>query len=120
MVHWIDPYSADDVRAMLACLHPQVEFRPLLLRDSRDVYRGRSGVADWLLRVRNSEPRRSLLVDEVCSLPDGRVLVVGTMVFGRRVRATFCALNELRDGLLVKVQHWLTTPETLERLGYVG
>jgi hypothetical protein len=119
MVHWIDPYSTDDVGAMLGCLHPQVEFRPLLLRESSDVYRGRSGVADWLLRVRNGEPRRSLLVDEVRPLPDGRVLVVGTMVFGRGVRATFCALNELRNGLLVKVQQWLTTPETLERLGYI-
>jgi hypothetical protein len=119
IAHWADPYNASDVHGMLVWLHPQVEFRPLLLGEWEEVYRGRAGVAEWLLRARNLEPKRSLLVDEVRPLPDARFLVVGTMVFGDTVRARFCGLNELRDGLLVGVQHWLTTPEALQHVGHI-
>jgi SnoaL-like protein len=119
MTHWLDPYNGGDLRAMLAWVHPDVEFRPFLLGERTEVYRGRSGVSKWLLRARKLEPRRSLLVDEVRALAGGRFLAVGTTVFGAGVRTPFCALHEFRDGLLIKVQHWLTTPERLGRLGYI-
>ena len=91
----------------------------MLLGEGEEVYRGRVGVAEWLLCARNLKPKRSLLVNEVRPLADGRFLVVGTIVFGDRVRAPFCGLNELRDGLLVRVQHWLTTPEALQHVGHI-
>jgi len=119
IAHWADPYNPSDMHGMLAWVHPQVEFRPLLAGDRKDVYRGRAGVAEWLVLTRNLEPRRSLRVFEVRPLANARFLVVGTMVFGDRVRTPFCGLHELRDGLLVRIQHWLTTPASLQHVGHI-
>jgi hypothetical protein len=116
---WIDKYNAGDAAAMLARLHPQVEFRPLPVGDWDQVYRGTSGFAEWLARARTIEPGHSLSSDQFNVLPDGRILIVGTVVVANGVREPFCALHEVRDGLLVRAYYWLTTPETLRHVGYL-
>ncbi len=51
---WFDAFNSRDLKGMLACMHPHVDFHPLRLHGIDASYRGHRGVSAWFAGLRRA------------------------------------------------------------------
>lgn len=106
---WFDAFNSRDLEAMLACMHPHVDFHPVPLHGPSDAYRGHRGVSEWLDELRRMEDHRRVELAQTSSVGTGRVIAAGTLSGGDPAApASFWALERLERGLIVAARHHLS------------
>lgn len=114
---WVDAFNARDVEGMLACLDPDVSFRPLRLRGLDRSYLGHDGVQRWFARLGQLGHDHRLDLSEVRGAGQERVLAVGALSLAEESDvAQFCALHWIPNGLILATQHYLSDPHTMQRV----
>ena len=119
---WISAFNMRDLAGMLACLDRDVRFHPLKLHGVADGgYRGHEGVERWFAEITARGHDHRIVVSELRALPAGVILTVGRLRFaGVSAGTPVCGVHEVADGLIVKAHHYMSDPDTLERLGLLG
>jgi SnoaL-like domain len=121
VVRWVEAFNARDLTAMLACLAEEVDFHPLRLAGVLGCYRGHDGVREWLATLEQLGHDHQIVLDDVRDLGDGRVLASGSLnLGGERDVGPFAAVDRVDGGLIVAACHYLSDPDTIERIGLLG
>jgi ketosteroid isomerase-like protein len=117
--------NRQDLDAVLATIHPDVEWRPAQGPGGMEgnVYRGREAYERWLREELPEvwEEFRGENLD-FRELPGGRVLLLGYIrgrgrASGAEVRAPFGQLARFRDGSVVEIHGFLDHASALEAAG---
>jgi ketosteroid isomerase-like protein len=114
-----------DFDAVLALMHPDVEWRPALGPGGAEgrVYRGRDAYEQWLrtelLEVWEEFRGENL---EFRELPGDRIVMIGDLVVrgktsGVELRTPFGQLAQLRDGLVIRLDGFADHASALEAAG---
>ncbi len=113
----IDAFNARRLPELLALLSDDVEVWPLRPA-ARSVYRGASGVEQWLadLSLRGRDDR--ITIERTRPAPDGRVLAIGSVDIGI-VNAAFMAVHDIRHGLIARAHHYFSDETLLRRIGVI-
>jgi hypothetical protein len=116
---WISSFNARDLAGMLACLDRDVRFHPLKLNGvTSSGYRGHAGVERWFAEITARGHEHRIVVSEFRTLPAGVTLTIGRLSFADVSAATpVCGVHEVADELIVTAHHYMSDPDTLERLG---
>ena len=116
---WISSFNMRDLAGMLACLDGDVRFHPLKLNGvASSGYRGHAGVERWFAEITARGHEHRIVVSEFRTLPAGVVLTIGRLTFADvSAGAPVCGVHEVADGLIVTAHHYMSDPDTLERLG---
>jgi SnoaL-like domain len=121
IARWIDAFNARDLDAMLAWMHPAVDFQPLWLGGLRRTYRGHDGVRCWFAALQHWRHQHHIRMIEVSRSDDGEILAIGTLSHQRSANLTpLCALHRLVDGLIVAAHHHMSDPASLLELSPPG
>jgi ketosteroid isomerase-like protein len=117
--------NRQDLDAVLATIHPDVEWRPAQGPGGMEgnVYRGREAYERWL-REELPEVWEEFRGEDLDfrELPGGRVLLLGYIrgrgrASGAEVRAPFGQLARFRDGSVVEIHGFLDHASALEAAG---
>ena len=119
---WISAFNMRDLAGMLACLDRDVRFHPLKLHGvASSGYRGHEGVERWFAEITARGHDHRIVVSEFRTLPAGVILTIGRLSFADvSAGTTVCGVHEVADGLIVTAHHYMSDPDTLERLGLLG
>ena len=112
-------YNAGDVDRMLAPIHPEVEFEPLMAVLEGSVYRGHAGFRRWLVDMAEDWEDFAIDVIEVRDLGGDRILVHAR--FHARARGSGVELDspgawlcEMRDGLIRRLRFYRDVEAAIE------
>jgi hypothetical protein len=116
---WVRAFNRRDRAGMLACLDPHVRLHPLKLHGVSDTgYRGHEGVMRWFADITRQGHEHRIVVSEFRTLPAGVIVTVGRLDFaGVSASAPVCGVHEVANRLIVSARHYMSDPDTLERLG---
>ena len=115
---FISAFNLRDLDAMLDVLDRDVEFHPLKMHPVENLYRGHAGVREWFAQLVAHDLEHRISVSAIEPLPTAGILAVGNLeVAGARVMTEFCALYQVKDGLIERGHHYMTDRTTLYRLG---
>ena len=119
-----DAYNRRDVGAMLAELHPEIEWVPWLqvqLGGGATVYRGHQGVRDG---IRDGEDAFSEVHAELLEVRDlgERVVAIGQLrgrgkESGALTESALAWIVEFRSGKVIRVREYLDPEKALEAAG---
>jgi ketosteroid isomerase-like protein len=106
---WFDAFNSRDLKGMLACMHPNVDFHPLRLPGVIGDYHGHEGLREWFSTLQRMAHEHRIELSETSSLGEGRVIAAGALVdAGGAGRSSFWALERLEAGLIVSERHHLS------------
>lgn len=116
---WVNAFNMRDLAGMLACLDTDVRFHPLKLHGVASTgYQGHEGVERWFADITAQRHDHRIMASEFRTLPDGVILTIGRLGFAAVSAGTpVCGLHEVANGLIVTAHHYMSDPDTLERLG---
>jgi ketosteroid isomerase-like protein len=119
-----DAINRRDIDGLLAVVHPEVEWHPVLLASiagSETVYHGHDGVRDWIRDVDESFGGTYSEFHEIRDLGDG--LIAFGILRGRgkesgvEVESPIIYVADFRDGKAVLVRTFLDRAQALEAAG---
>jgi ketosteroid isomerase-like protein len=113
---WSDAINARDVDALLELAHPDIELHTLQLGVSGH-YRGREGVAEWMGELREWDPGHRVRIEQVRTLPSGRVAVFGTILIEGEPSSAYSLIASVADAKVLSMHSYASDEETLEKLG---
>jgi hypothetical protein len=114
IVAWTAAFNGRNLEAMLAHMHPMVDFHPLSLDGSCRAYRGHDAVREWFNVL--SRCRRGLRIERLTIVVGVGTTIVATGVLTRassREPTPFCGLHVVRDALITAAHHHLSDPDSL-------
>jgi ketosteroid isomerase-like protein len=123
--HAWDAFNRRDFEALLELIHPDMEWRPAQGPGGIEghVYRGREGYAEWLYKDL-PEVWEEYHADELefTDAGEDRVIVSGYVVgkgrgSGVEIRVPFSQLGWVRDGLIVRIDGFLSRDDAREAAG---
>lgn len=117
---WVSAFNMRDLAGMLALMDRSVEFHPLKLDGgiSGTGYRRHEGVERWFAEITARGHDHRIVVSEFRTLPGGVIVTVGRLSFADVSAGTpVCGVHEVADGLIVTAHHYMSDPDTLDRLG---
>jgi SnoaL-like domain len=118
---WMDAFNASDVDAMVACLDPHVDLRPLRLYGLDHAFHGHDGIRAWFAQLRQLGHLHRIVISDIHATGVGHVLASGALTTADQADlAPFCGLHRLVDGLIVAAHHYISDLDMLERLGLVA
>lgn len=114
---FIDGFNRRDAEALVALVHPELEFLPTILVGQRVVYRGRDGLRRWVEDLISSGASHTVRVREVREIGPDRFVVLTEVLIEGEVTSPSAMLASTRDGLIVTARAYLSDEETLIRVG---
>lgn len=106
---WFDAFNSRDLEAMLACMHPHVDFHPLRLHGLEGPYHGHTGVREWFAELQKLEHHHRIELAQTSGIGSGRIIAAGTLTAADPGGpASFWALERLEQGLIVAARHHLS------------
>jgi ketosteroid isomerase-like protein len=105
---WFDAFNLRDLEAMLACMDPHVDFRPLRLHGLKGVYHCHVGIRDWFADLVLMEHRHRIELSRVQASSGGEVIAAGTLSLAGPDQSSFWAVDQVEDGLIVAAHHFLS------------
>lgn len=114
---FIDGFNRRDADALVALVHPELEFLPTVLVGARAVYRGRDGLRRWVEDLIASGASHTVRVREVREIGPDRFVVLTEVLIGGEVTSPSAMLATTRDGLIVTAKAYLSDEQTLIRVG---
>jgi hypothetical protein len=116
ILRWVNAFNARNLDALLSCLHPEVDFRPLKLLGIDRAYRGHEGVRVWFGRIDALHYRHRIELSEVREASRGQLLAIGTLsVPGHGSVVPFCASHRISDDLIALVRQYPRDADFVER-----
>jgi hypothetical protein len=116
ILRWVNAFNARNLDALLSCLHPEVDFRPLKLLGIDRSYQGHEGVRVWFGRIDALHYRHRIELSEVREASGGQLLAIGALsVPGHGSVVPFCASHWIRDDLIALVQQYPRDADFVER-----
>ena len=117
---WFEAWNDGDLEGMLACMHPNIEFRPLMPRGA--LVAGHDGFRAWRRERIAGTSDLQMECDETQPLDSARVLVRGEIRISRKDRSgiDFTAIYTVRDGLIVSAEQYLSDPQLMKQLGMLS
>jgi ketosteroid isomerase-like protein len=113
-----DAFNRRDVEAILATLHPSIEWWPAADEPITDPYRGHDGYRALIAEAREGVPDLQAEIEEMLAVADQVVTCVRFWGRGRdsgapvEIRETH--VGRLRDGKLIEVREYRDKAEALE------
>jgi len=104
-----EAYGRRDLDGVLACIHPDVEWREAVHLFDRGVYRGHDGIRQLWQENDEVFPALQIDVDDAFDAGDGTVVVIGRFhdsVRGVETTIRFVHICKLRDGLLAELTEY--------------
>jgi ketosteroid isomerase-like protein len=114
---FIDAFNRRDADALVALVHPELEFVPTLLVGQRAVYHGHDGLRRWVGDLIASGAAHEVRVRDVRRLAPDRFVVLTEVMIGGDAVAPSAMVARTRDGLIVHVKAYLSDEQTLIRVG---
>jgi ketosteroid isomerase-like protein len=116
---WAEALHDRDLSTLLNLAHSDIECQPLKL-SSRGVYRGRAGLAEWILDLMFSSAEIRVRIDDVKALSPERVAAFGTAVMDDEDISPYALVAIVRDGKIAAIRSYLNDEPTMERLGLLA
>ena len=116
---WAEAMNDRDLSALLNLAHPDIECQPLKL-SSRGVYRGRAGLAEWILDLMFDTGGIRVRIQRVQKLSTERVAAFGTAGMDDVDVSPYALVAIVRDGKVAAIRSYLNDKPTMERLGLLG
>jgi ketosteroid isomerase-like protein len=113
---WAEALHDRDLSTLLNLAHPDIECQPLKL-SSRGVYRGRAGLAEWILDLMFDTGGIRVRIERVHTLSTERVAAFGTAGMDHEDISPYALVAIVRDGKVVAIRSYLNDEPTMERLG---
>lgn len=114
---FIEGFNRRDADALVALVHPQLEFLPTVLVGQRGVYRGRDGLRRWVEELIASGAVHQVRVRDVRELGPDRFAVLTEVLIEGEVTSPSAMVATTRDGLIVRAKAYLSDEQTLIRVG---
>ena len=117
----LEALNGRDLEAMIACLHPDVEYHPLLSAISVKVYNGHDGVREWFGQL--DEAWEELHAEPEAYFDLGEQTLIFYVLHGRgrhsgaEVAMPAAQVCRWRDGLAVYAKQYARREDALEDLG---
>jgi ketosteroid isomerase-like protein len=106
---WFDAFNSRNLEGMLACMDPDVDFRPLRLHGLEGIYHCHTGIRDWFLDLARMEHRHRIEISKVQASSGGEVIAAGTLsMAGPGQSSSFWAVDQFKGGLIVAARHFLS------------
>jgi ketosteroid isomerase-like protein len=106
---WFDAFNSRDLEEMLACMDPDVDFRPLQLHGIEGAYRCHDGVRDWLADLMRMKHHHRIELSRVKGSSGGEVIAAGTLFAASSGgSSSFWAVERFEGGLIVAASHSLS------------
>jgi ketosteroid isomerase-like protein len=106
---WFDAFNSRDLEGMLACMDPDVDFRPLRLRGVEGGYRRHAGVRDWIADLMRMEHHHRVELSRVQASGGGEVIAAGALSAAScGGSSSFWAVERFEGGLIVAARHFLS------------
>lgn len=113
---WVGAFNARDLDGMLACMSPDIDFRPVRLYGLERTYRGHDGVARWYERLARLDLSYEIAIETLALTDDATILAVGELRYRDIGRAgPFWGVHRVDGGMIVSAQHFITDPAFAER-----
>ena len=113
---WTEALHQRDLTTLLNLAHPEIECQPLKL-SSRGVYRGRAGLAEWILDLMFDTPEIRVRIERVQTLSTERVAAFGTAGIHGEDISPYAFVALVREGKIAALRSYLNDEPTMERLG---
>lgn len=108
---WFDAFNARELDAMLACMHPGVDFHPLRLHGLASAYRGHDGVRRWFGDLETMQHRHRIELSEIRDGSDGQLVAIGSLsLVDPSGPSSFWGLERFSEGTIAAAHHYLTDP----------
>jgi hypothetical protein len=121
ILRWVNAFNARNLDDLLACLDPEVDFRPLKLTGLDPSYRGHDGVRRWFGRLGELRYGHCIELTEVRDSSQGRLLAIGALRVGKYGLVTpFCALHTMNGGLIAVARHYPHEADSVERVNLIS
>jgi len=114
---FIEGFNRRDADALVALVHPELEFLPTVLVGQRAVYHGHDGLRRWVADLVASDAAHKVRVREVREIAPDRYVVLTEVLIGGEVTSPSAMLATTRDGLIVTAKAYLSDEQTLIRVG---
>lgn len=114
---FIEGFNRRDADALVALVHPELEFLPTVLVGARAVYRGHEGLRRWVADLVASDAAHKVRVRKVREIAPDRFVVLTEVLIEDEVTAPSAMLATTRDGLIVTAKAYLSDEQTLIRVG---
>ena len=116
---YIDAWNGRDRDAWLALLHPELEFSPTAMVDTR-VYHGIDGAAGYFATLVSSDrPERARIVGLRRLDPD-RFLIELELVIDESPVANACVIARIAEGTFIETRGYLSDLPTLASIGAIS
>ena len=114
---WFDAWNAGDLDALLASMHPEIEFRPFVPRGA--VLSDREQFADWYRARMSGALSLQLRVFDTAALGEGRVLVAGNVFTGSDEEhgIGFTAIYTVTGGRIGAAEQYLSDTTLMKQIG---
>lgn len=117
---WASAFNVRDLDAILALMHPGVDFHPLSLCGDCRTYRGHDEVRRWFAALLTCQRQLRIERLEVTGHVSGEIVAIGVLTWPKCVEpAPFCGLHTIERGLIVAAFHYLSDPDSLLAAGAV-
>jgi ketosteroid isomerase-like protein len=113
----IDAFNGRRLQELLSLVCEDIEVWPLRPA-AHSVYRGRSGIEQWLADLKRRGRDDRITVEHTRAALDGRILAIGSVDIGI-VNAAFMAVHDFRGGLIARVHHYFSDESLLRRIGVI-
>lgn len=113
---FIDAFNLRDADALVALVHPEIEFRPTMLVGSRRVYEGYEGVRAWVADLVASGMDHQVRVREIRMLDAARFVMLTEVLLDGEVISPSAMVATMRDGKIAEAQAYLSDEGTLAGL----
>jgi hypothetical protein len=114
---FVEGFNRRDADALVALVHPRLEFFPTVLVGQRAVYHGHDGLRRWMADVVAGGGAHQARVRAVRVLDDERFAVLTEVVVDGEVIAPSAMVVRMQDDLIVHLKAYLSDEQTLIRVG---
>jgi ketosteroid isomerase-like protein len=116
---WAEAVHGRDLKTLLNLAHPEIECQPLKL-SSRGTYRGRAGLAEWILDLMFDTGEICVRIERVQTVSTERVAAFGTAGMDDEDISPYALVAIVRDGKIAAIRSYLNDKPTMERLGLLA
>jgi len=106
---WFDAFNSRDLEGMLACMHANVDFRPLRMQGIDSLYHCHVGVRIWFEDLTRMKHRHRIELSTVRTSAADKVVATGALADSDPPGpSSFWAMKHLENGVIVSARHYLS------------
>lgn len=114
---WVESFNRRDADTLTSLAGADIEIRPTILAQGRNVYRGHDGLRVWIRDQCAATVQPKVRAAEIRLSESGDVLVFGEIIVDDEPVSPFAMRLRLEDAKVIELQAYLSDEEILTTLG---